>query len=237
VRGAWWAAILGLLLGAVLGVGLLLYRGAPPGGGRSEGTAADSVGDKGAAVADTLADAGDGRDAALRASRENAIVRATQLVAPAVVSINVIQQQAVRDPTREFFEKYFAIPHRDSYEYVRSLGSGVIVSSDGLVVTNEHVVQGAVQLLVTLSDGRQFQGVVVEEVDRYDLAVLRIEAQDLPVARLADSDDLQIGEWAIAIGSPFGYLLADTQPTVTVGVISALNRDIARQNQHDRRLV
>ena len=175
MRGAWWAAILGLLLGAVLGVGLLLYRGAPPQDGRTAGTAADSVGDTGAA-ADTMLDVGDGRDAALRASRENAIVRATQLVAPAVVSINVIQQQAVRDPTREFFEKYFAIPHRDSYQYVRSLGSGLIVSADGLVVTNEHVVQGAVQLLVTLSDGRQFQGVVVEEVDRYDLAVLRIEA-------------------------------------------------------------
>ncbi|MBE0565530.1 MAG: trypsin-like peptidase domain-containing protein [Krumholzibacteria bacterium] len=164
----------------------------------------------------------------LRASRGNAIVRATERVAPAVVSINVRQQQQVRDPSLEFWERLGLVPHREFFRDVRSMGSGVIVSPDGLIVTNFHVVQGALELVVTLSDGRQYQAVVVDDVERYDLAVLRIAARDLPVAHLADSDDLLIGEWAIAIGSPFGYLLADTQPTVTVGVISAVNRDIKR---------
>jgi serine protease Do len=109
------------------------------------------------------------------------------------------------------------------------------VGADGYVVTNAHVVGSSpVRVVVTLSDGSDYLAEVVEVVDRFDVALLKIEGQNLPVARLADSDDLQIGEWAIAIGSPFGQLLADTQPTVTVGVVSALNRDIVRQSQDDR---
>jgi serine protease Do len=102
------------------------------------------------------------------------------------------------------------------------------------VLTNRHVVEDADEIVVTLSDGRQFDALVLESIPRYDLALLQlagIEGQELPLARFGDSDELQIGEWAIAIGSPFGYLLADTQPTVTVGVISALNRDIKMQDQ------
>jgi serine protease Do len=109
---------------------------------------------------------------------------------------------------------------------VQSLGSGVIVDADGTIITNHHVIDGAIQIIVNLSDGRQFPASVLDVVPLYDLAVLRIEADGLTVARLARGDDLEIGEWVIAIGSPFGYLLADTQPTVTVGVVSALNRDI-----------
>jgi len=111
-----------------------------------------------------------------------------------------------------------------------SMGSGVIVSDDGMVITNSHVIEGADQVIVTLSDGRQFEAAYLDSYDRYDLAVLKIEGENLPVAYLAETNDLQIGEWAIAIGSPFGYLVADTQPTVTVGVISALNRDLRRND-------
>jgi serine protease Do len=153
-------------------------------------------------------------------------------VAPAVVSINVIQLQAARDPAREFLERYGFIPNRRFVRPVQSMGSGIIVSRDGLIVTNEHVIAGAQQIAVTLSDGSQLPAVVVEEVAKFDLAFLKIEGGDLPAATFATVDDLRIGEWAIAIGSPFGYLLADTQPTVTVGVISALNRDI-KKNRDD----
>jgi serine protease Do len=142
------------------------------------------------------------------------------------VSINVVQRQAVRNPTMEFWERMGLLPHRETYRKVQNLGSGVIVDRDGTIVTNFHVIEGAIQIIVNLSDGRQFTASVLDAVPLYDLAVLRIEAPDLPVARLAHGDDLQIGEWVIAIGSPFGYLLADTQPTVTVGVVSAMNRDI-----------
>jgi serine protease Do len=126
------------------------------------------------------------------------------------------------------------MPRRTFQRDVQSLGSGVIVSADGYVLTNHHVVEGADEIILTLSDGRQFPGRLLETVELYDLALLKIDAQDLPVATLAPSADLQIGEWAIAIGSPFGYLLADTQPTVTVGVISALNRDIKSSAQNTR---
>jgi serine protease Do len=221
-----------LLIGAALGVGLLFYRGGTPGDSVSEQHRADAAETTAAAAPDTVAGAAADGDSALRATRENAIVRATKLVAPAVVAINVIPQQNVRDPSFELLEWFGLVQRR------ARMGSGVIVSSDGLIVTNQHVVQGAAQgaaqLIVTLSDGSQYQAVIIDEVARYDLAILRIEARDLPVAQLADSDDLQVGEWAIAIGSPFGYLLADTQPTVTVGVISAVNRDIARQNENQR---
>ena len=165
--------------------------------------------------------------------RSNAIVRATRQVAPAVVSINVVQQQAVRDPGMDLMERLGFIPGRQYYRSIRNIGSGVIVSADGLVVTNYHVIADAVQVIVTLSDGSQYQARLVDTVERYDLAIVQIQGHDLPHARLAANDDLQIGEWAIAIGSPFGYLLADTQPTVTVGVISAVNRDI-RRSEGDR---
>jgi len=235
MRGAWWGALLGLTLGAVLGIGLLVYRGGLPHWAHETTGEAPAVRDSGrtAGTADSLAAAADDTGDVLRASRGNAIVRATEIASPAVVSVTVRQQQQVRNPYLDSWERLGLIPHREYYRDVRSMGSGIIVSSDGLVVTNSHVVQGAVEIIVTLTDGRQFQAVLVDDIDRYDLAVLRIQGRNLPVAHLADSDDLRIGEWAIAIGSPFGYLLADTQPSVTVGVISAVNRDI-KQNEGER---
>jgi serine protease Do len=232
VRAAGWGALLGLGLGVALGVGLLAFRGGLPDWAhptaQPQQAAPAAAGTTAATAPDTAATPGAAGGGSPGASRDNAIVRATERVAPAVVSINVRQQQQVRDPSLELWERLGLIPHREYFRDVRSMGSGVIVAADGLVLTNFHVVQGAVEIIVTLSDGRQYQAVVVDTVERYDLAVLRVEARDLPVARLADGDDLMIGEWAIAIGSPFGYLLADTQPTVTVGVISAVNRDIKR---------
>ena len=94
------------------------------------------------------------------------------------------------------------------------------------MVTNAHVVQGAESIKVTLPDGRQFDGVVVGGDTSYDIAVIKVEGKDLPPIDLGDSDDLIVGEWAIAIGNPFGFLLNDTQPSVTAGVISAKHRDI-----------
>ncbi|MEN8005797.1 MAG: trypsin-like peptidase domain-containing protein [Candidatus Krumholzibacteriota bacterium] len=241
-RNAWTGVLLGLLAGVALG-GILLatrsdspfLRGADddPNGRDGHGvtatvsgdTYADSVGSPNGDPGSVLED--------LSHERGNAIVRATRQVAPAVVSINVVQQQSVRDPSMAMLERMGIIPKRNYFRNVQNMGSGLIVSEDGLIVTNQHVVAGAVQIIVTLSDGRQYQAVKLDEVDRYDLAVLRIQAKDLPVARLAAEETLQIGEWVIAIGSPYGYLLADTQPTVTVGVISALNRDI-RQTKGER---
>jgi len=170
----------------------------------------------------------------ITSSRVNAIVRAAEKVGPAVVSINVLQTKLYAshpfpgffaDPViREYFGDLFA--PRVYKEQIQSLGSGVIVRAEGYILTNEHVVRGAEQIKVTLPDGRVMAGKLVDADAAVDLAVVKIRGGNLPVATIGQSDDLIIGEWAIAIGNPFGYLLDDTQPTVTVGVISALHRSI-----------
>jgi serine protease Do len=167
----------------------------------------------------------------LPASRSNAVVVASRRVSPAVVSVSVVATRVVRaDPfggmfgRDEFFERFF--PPTEYQQRIPSLGSGVIVDAEGTVITNAHVVRDADEVKVTLTDGRQLPARVLGASDVYDLAVLKAEGRNLPVAKLGDSDRLVVGEWAIAIGSPFGYLLNDTQPTVTAGVISATRRDI-----------
>ena len=166
----------------------------------------------------------------ISAARRSAIVTAAQRVSPAVVSVSVLQTRVVRaDPFGgmlhdEFFDRFY--PPVQYKEQIPALGSGVIVDGKGLVLTNEHVVRDAEQIKVNLSDGRQMPAKLLGASSTYDLAVLKIDGDRLPVAPLGDSDDLVVGEWAIAIGNPFGYLLNDPQPTVTAGVISATRRDI-----------
>ena len=167
------------------------------------------------------------------ASRKTAIVDAAERVGPAVVSISVIQTRVVRASPRTpfrgpFFDQFFRdfYGDREYVEKIPSLGSGVIISPDGHVVTNEHVVRDAVEIKVTLTDGRQFDAEVIAGDSDYDLALLSIDGEHLPFARLGNSDSLLIGEWAVAIGNPFGYLLQDSHPTVTAGVISALHRNV-----------
>jgi serine protease Do len=170
----------------------------------------------------------------ISSSRQTAIVLAAKKVSPAVVSINVIQTRIVQaspfmSPFGDQFEDPFwrnFFPPRTYKEQLRSLGSGFIISKDGLVLTNNHVVQGAQTIKVTLPDGRRFDGKLVGTDPQTDLAVVKIPGENLPVATLGNSDNLEIGEWAIAFGNPFAYLLDDTQPTVTAGVISATNRSI-----------
>jgi S1-C subfamily serine protease len=164
--------------------------------------------------------------------RSGAIIEATRVVSPAVVSITTMRTALVRpNPFLNYhrlFQRYFSnrsIPevYRERYSIY---GSGVIVSQDGYISTNEHVVRDAEQIVATLSDGTEVDAELIGSSVVYDLALVRIDAQGLPFVPLGESAELEIGEWVIAIGSPFGYLLNDTQPTVTVGVISALNRDV-----------
>jgi serine protease Do len=166
----------------------------------------------------------------ISASRRTAIVAAAERVSPAVVSVSVVATRVVRaDPFQgmfrdEFFERFF--PPAEYKEKVPSLGSGVIIDRSGMLLTNEHVVREAEDIAVTLPDGRQFPAKVLGASPTYDLAVLKITGERLPTAPLGDSDGLVVGEWAIAIGNPFGYLLSDAQPSVTAGVISATHRDV-----------
>ena len=173
----------------------------------------------------------------LHQSRRTAIVEAAQRVGPAVVTLSVEQTRMVQTSPipfgSEFFEPFFRdmIPQYRYKEVIPSMGSGFIVSRDGYVLTNAHVIQGASKITVILPDGRTFQARVIGVHPQYDLAVVKVDGKDLPVAPLGTSRDLMVGEWAIAIGNPFGYLLNDTQPTVTAGVVSTTHRDIKSQSE------
>jgi serine protease Do len=169
-------------------------------------------------------------------SRRTAIVRAAERVGPATVSITALKTRIVSGAPRPgdaFFDRFLRgyFPDWLREEQYHSFGSGVIIDPDGYLLTNDHVVGRANAVTVTLSDGREYEGRVLGSDPRYDLAVVKIEGENLPVAPLGDSDDLIVGEWAIAIGNPFGYLLNDTDPSVTVGVISALHRDVQGEGE------
>ena len=141
-------------------------------------------------------------------------------MAPAVVSVNVIRTQQVR--ARSFFDPFYMPRVRRS----RGLGSGFIISQNGAILTNDHVVQGAERIMVMLPDGRDFEAELAGSDQLTDVAVLRIRGDSLPVAPLGTSRGLVIGEWALAIGNPFGTLFSNSEPTVTAGVISATERHI-----------
>ena len=157
-------------------------------------------------------------------SRRTAIVRAAERVAPAVVSVNVLRRETVRP--RTYFDNFFFGPYsRES----QGLGSGFVIDAAGHVITNEHVVRGANEIVVTLGDGRDFRAEIVGVDDVTDIALLRLidpRPTNLPVAPMGSSANLVIGEWAIAIGNPFGNLLSNAEPTVTAGVISGVGRNI-----------
>ncbi|WP_300100825.1 Do family serine endopeptidase [uncultured Alistipes sp.] len=147
----------------------------------------------------------------------------------AVVNIEAIQQIEMRrnrsyDPFLEFFgipQQYGYGDDRPQYREQRAGGSGVIISADGYIVTNNHVVDGASKLRVKLNDGRTFDAKLVGTDSATDVALLKIEAKDLPTLAFGSSDALRLGEWVLAIGSPF-----DLQSTITAGIVSAKARNL-----------
>jgi serine protease Do len=166
-------------------------------------------------------------------SRRNAIVRAIEKAAPAVVSINVVEitRPQVMDPWVEDFWDLFNTPMRQPRSRSRAInaiGSGFILDTDGHILTNYHVLETANAASVTLPDGRNLEVESVRADERSDLAVLKVKGSDLPAVEFGDSDSLLTGEWVIAIGNPFGTLIRDPQPTVSVGVVSALKRYLSR---------
>ncbi|HMN20468.1 MAG TPA: DegQ family serine endoprotease [Ottowia sp.] len=165
-------------------------------------------------------------------------------VSPTVVNIRTRERVRMGDAgegqmdeeMREFFRRFFGVPlpnlprpaprqNRPSpqlpeQEVPRGVGSGFILSADGYVMTNAHVVDGADEVLVTLTDKREFKARIVGADKRTDVALVKIEATDLPFVRIGDVNRLRVGEWVLAIGSPFGL-----ENTVTAGIVSAKQRD------------
>jgi len=165
-------------------------------------------------------------------TRRNALTEAVKRVSPAVVSVNVtkINKYIQRSPFSQdpFFRQFFPDLFGDRVieQQVKSIGSGFIISSDGYVVTNEHVVGNAEEIIVALENGKEYPAKLVGKDRVSDVALLKLEKEHLPAIGFGDSDQLLIGEWAIALGNPFG-LFVNSQPTVTVGVISAVDRDFS----------
>jgi serine protease Do len=150
-------------------------------------------------------------------------------VAPAVISINAYYTVRTRPVYDLWWNRWYpgrVIPQA-------KLGSGVIVDKQGYAFTNYHVVQDAERIQVTTSKGENYAAKLVGTAPSYDLALIKLEGEKFDAAPLGNSDQLMVGEWAIAIGSPFGYQLADAQPTVTVGVISAMHRDIKQDAESE----
>jgi len=219
-RSAWlWGVFFGFLLLGALILGATVILTPTPGGDVRPGVA---VAENNQA----------GRDPGN--SRRTAIVQAAERIGPSVVTISVVQTRMVQSVPfgSDFFEPFFRdmIPSYRYREQIPGMGSGFIISPKGYVLTNEHVVHGADKITVILADGRSFTGKVVGSQPQYDVAIVKIEGEKLPVAALGTSGDLMVGEWAVAIGNPFGFLLNDTQPTVTAGVISATHRDIKAES-------
>jgi S1-C subfamily serine protease len=150
-------------------------------------------------------------DGALLDAYSQAVTRVVKKVGPAVVHVHVKRSQG-NGPARQGQE-------------VEATGSGVIITPDGYCVTNSHVVEGANVFNTTSADGSSYNAVLVGQDTATDLALLRIQASGLPIAGLGDSDRLQVGQLAIAIGNPLGY-----QNTVTAGVVSALGRSLRSRN-------
>jgi serine protease Do len=155
-------------------------------------------------------------------SRRTALVSAVSRLSPSVVSIAVQSRRRAGQQTP--FDLFFGGSEQD--QLVQGVGTGFVVGAGGVIVTNQHVVQGAETITVTLADGSELPATLVGEDATTDIAVLTVRRSDLPVAPLGHSGDLMIGEWAIALGNPYRFLLSNAEPTVTAGVVSATGRNI-----------
>jgi serine protease Do len=162
-------------------------------------------------------------------SRRTAITRAVAAVSPAVVSVTAVKIKERTVYVDPFFRRFFGDIYRNRKyrEKIPTIGSGFIVTNDGYVVTNDHVAGEASEITISTANGKEYPARLVGGDFISDIALLKIDNDTFKSAELGTAEDLLIGEWAIALGSPFG-LFQHHKPTVTVGVISATDRDFGR---------
>ena len=167
---------------------------------------------------------------AITNSRKNILTETVAKVSPAVVGINVTEirqyQNLFSNPFADdsFFRQFFG--DQTTKQKVKSLGSGILVSSDGYIITNDHVAGNASETVVTLTNGKQYKAKTVGSDPVSDICLLKIEGDHFPFISFGNSDDAIIGEWVIALGNPFGLFEINDKPTVTVGVISATGMNL-----------
>jgi serine protease Do len=161
------------------------------------------------------------RQDSLDDSRQTAITRAVAEVSPAVVTV---QTEQVQQAQPDIFDWMMGAAPRSRSE--AGLGTGIIIEPNGVIVTNAHVVAGAQQVSVMLPSGAVYPAKVIGVDATQDVAVIKIDASHLPIVTLGNSNDVIVGEWAIAIGNPYGFMLGNPEPSVTVGVISGTRRNL-----------
>ena len=157
-------------------------------------------------------------------SRQTAITHAIEQISKSVVGINVTQLK--KQQVNPFFDPFWGgfFPYTRTFK-VDNMGSGVLVSPDGYIITNTHVVDNALEIVVTLKGGKSFEAQLVGVDNLTDIALLKIDDNNLPFAVLGDSDGLIVGEWAVALGNPLGLFDVSHQPTATAGIISGVKMD------------
>jgi len=160
----------------------------------------------------------------LQYSRRTAITKAIEEVSSSVVGINVTQLK--QKQISPFFDPFWGgfLPYTQTFK-VDNMGSGVLVSPDGYIITNAHVIDNALEVIVTVPGGKTYDAEIIGIDNPSDIALVKIDDINLSYAILGDSDDLIVGEWSIALGNPLGLFDVNNKPTATAGIISGINMD------------
>ena len=160
----------------------------------------------------------------LQYSRRTAITRAIDEASSSVVGINVTQLK--QKQISPFFDPFWGgfLPYTQTFK-VDNMGSGVLVSPDGYIITNAHVIDNALEVVVTVPGGKTYDAEIIGIDNPSDIALVKIDDINLSYAMLGDSDDLIVGEWSIALGNPLGLFDVNNKPTATAGIISGINMD------------
>lgn len=169
----------------------------------------------------------------IRQGRNTAITQAIAQVSPAVVGVNVTQIRSyTTSPFRDPWLYWF---FGETYEQrVENLGSGFLVSADGYILSNAHVVENATEIVITMPGGEKHRGRLIGSDNVTDLALLKIDVKNTNYAKLGNSDAVIIGEWVVALGNPFGLFDVSYQPSATVGIVSGLYMDFGQQRREAR---
>lgn len=187
-------------------------------------------------------------------SRRNAITNSVAKCSPAVVGINVTEVRKVaynngfggfsdpfgmfgNDPMFQQFFQQFGGQQRTQEYKVHSLGSGFIISEDGYIITNQHVVDNATKVVITTTKGKTYDAEIIGSDATADVALLKIKGEKFPYLKLSNSDDVLIGEWSIAFGNPFGLFDINSKPTVTLGIVSNTGINFTQEDKVYRNMI